>query len=97
MTTTQDYDAILIPTLPFKQLRFGEYLDQARKRKLFKGEYIDLTCIDKNDRYFYYVEKGQLKCCYENEDGAQIVLYYRNAGNAFQAEYHRFASIGQTA
>ena len=52
MTTTQDYDAILIPTLPFKKLKFGDYIDQARKRKLFKGEYIDLACADKDDRYF---------------------------------------------
>ena len=95
MTTTRDYDAILIPTLPFKQLRFERYIDQARKRKLFKGEYIDLSCTDKDQLYFYYIQEGQVKCCFENEDGAQIVLYYRNAGNAFQAEYHRFASIGQ--
>lgn len=95
MTTTQDYDAILIPTLPFKKLKFGDYIDQARKRKLFKGEYIDLACADKDDRYFYYIEKGQMKCCFENEDGMQIVLYYRNEGNAFQSEYRRFASIGQ--
>ncbi len=95
VTTTHDYDAILIPTLPFKKLRFADYIDQARKRKLFKGEYIDHPCTDKDDRYFYYIEKGQLKCCFENEDGAQIVLYYRNEGNAFQAEYHRFASIGK--
>lgn len=95
MTTTQDYDAILIPTLPFKKLRFGDYIDQARKRKLFKGEYIDQTCLDKGDRYFYYIEKGQIKCCFENDDGTQLAIYYRNEGNAFQAEYHRFASIGQ--
>lgn len=95
MTTTQDYDAILIPTLPFKKLRFADYIDQARKRKLFKGEYIDLTCADKDDRYFYYIEKGQIKCCFESDDGLQIPIYYRNEGNAFQAEYHRFASIGQ--
>lgn len=95
MTTTQDYDAILIPTLPFKKLRFEDYIDQARKSKLFKGEYIDQPCLDPDDRYFYYIAKGQIKCCFENEDGMQIVVYYRNEGNAFQAEFHRFASIGK--
>lgn len=95
MTTTQDYDAILIPTLPFKKLKFEDYIDQARKRKLFKGEYIDQACTDKDDRYFYYIQKGQVKCCFENDDRQQIVVYYRNEGNAFQAEYHQFASIGQ--
>ena len=95
MTTTENYDAILIPTLPFKRLRFEDYIEQARKRKLFKGEYIDLSCMNDDDRYFYYIQKGQVKCCFENEDGQRIVLYYRNEGNAFQAEYHRFASIGE--
>ncbi len=95
MTTTQDYDAILIPTLPFKKLKFEDFIDQARKRKLFRGEYIDQACLDKDDRYFYYIQKGQIKCCFEAGDGQQIVLYYRNEGNAFQAEYHRFASIGK--
>lgn len=96
MTSEQEYDAILIPTLPYKKLRFEEFIDQARKRKLFKGEYIDLICNGKDDRYFYYVQKGQIKCCLENYDGKQVVLRYHNEGNAFQAEYHHFASIGQS-
>jgi CRP/FNR family cyclic AMP-dependent transcriptional regulator len=89
----QDYTAVLIPTMPFHQLRIGSYIDQAKKRKLFKGEYITASTVNKDDLYYYYVAKGQLRCSFTKINGEPAALFYRNAGNAFSIEYGGIASL----
>jgi CRP/FNR family cyclic AMP-dependent transcriptional regulator len=79
--------------MPFHQLKIGSYIDQARKRKLFKGEYITVSTATKDDLYYYYVEKGQLRCSFTKINGEPATLFYRNAGNAFSIEYGGIASL----
>jgi CRP/FNR family cyclic AMP-dependent transcriptional regulator len=79
--------------MPFHQLKIGSYIDQAKKRKLFKGEYITASAADKDDLYYYYVEKGQLRCSFTKINGEPATLFYRNAGNAFSIEYSGIASL----
>jgi CRP/FNR family cyclic AMP-dependent transcriptional regulator len=93
LLSEQDYTAVLIPTMPFRRLKIGSYIDQGKKRKLFKGEYITASAVDKNDLYYYYVAKGQLSCSFTKINGEPAVLFYRNAGNAFSAEYGGIASL----
>jgi CRP/FNR family cyclic AMP-dependent transcriptional regulator len=93
MLSEQDYTAILIPTMPFHQLKIGSYIDQAKKRKLFKGEYITVSTACKDDLYYYYVEKGQMRCSFTKINGEPATLFYRNAGNAFSIEYGGIASL----
>jgi CRP/FNR family cyclic AMP-dependent transcriptional regulator len=93
LLSEQDYTAVLIPAMPFHQLKIGSYIDQAKKRKLFKGEYITASANDKDDLYYYYVEKGQLRCSFSKINGEPATLFYRNAGNAFSIEYGGIASL----
>ncbi|MDR0500426.1 MAG: Crp/Fnr family transcriptional regulator [Coriobacteriales bacterium] len=94
MLNADDYTAVLIPTMPYRPLRIAAYVDQAKKRKLFKGEYIYGQTQNHDDLYYYYVEKGQLSCSFTKINGEQAVLFYRNAGNAFSVEYGGIASLG---
>lgn len=94
MLTSDDYTAVLIPTMPYRQLKIADYKDKARKRKLFKGEYIFGKASEHDDLYYYYVEKGQLSCSFTKINGEPVVLFYRNAGNAFSVEYGGIASLG---
>jgi CRP/FNR family cyclic AMP-dependent transcriptional regulator len=89
----QDYTAVLVPTMPFHQLKIAAYINQAKKRKLFKGEHIIVSTVDKDDLYYYYVEKGQLRCSFTKSNGEPATLFYRNAGNAFSIEYGGIASL----
>jgi CRP/FNR family cyclic AMP-dependent transcriptional regulator len=93
LLSEQDYTAVLIPTMPFHRLRIGSHIDQAKKRKLFKGEYITAKSDSKDDYYYYYVEKGQLRCSFTKANGEPATLFYRNAGNAFSIEYAGIASL----
>jgi CRP/FNR family cyclic AMP-dependent transcriptional regulator len=94
MPSVEDYTAVLIPTMPYRKLKIAEYIDQAKKRKLFKGEYIYTKTREHDDLYYYYVEKGQLSCSFTKITGEPAILFYRNAGNAFSAEYGGIASLG---
>jgi CRP/FNR family cyclic AMP-dependent transcriptional regulator len=91
----QDYTAVLVPTVAFRQLKIAEYIDQAKKRKLFKDEFITVSAHTKDDLYYYYVEKGQLRCSFTKINGEPATLFYRNAGNAFSIEYGGIASLGK--
>ncbi|MDR3053566.1 MAG: Crp/Fnr family transcriptional regulator [Coriobacteriales bacterium] len=95
MLTKEDYTAVLIPTMPFKKLKIGAYIDQARKRKLFKDEVITVSAHDKDDLYYYYVEKGQMRCSFTKINGEPATLFFRNEGNAFSIEYGGIASLGE--
>ena len=95
MATKQDYQSILIPTQPFRQLKIVEYIDQGKKKKLFKGECIKMSSKTIDDPYYYYIEEGQIAATFGNESGDSTPLYWRNAGNAFSAECSDFASIGR--
>jgi CRP/FNR family cyclic AMP-dependent transcriptional regulator len=95
MLSAEDYTAVLIPTMPFHKLKIGEYRDQARKRKLFKGETITVVANEKDDLYYYYVEKGQLRCSFTKINGEPATLFFRNEGNAFSIEYGGIASLGE--
>lgn len=95
MATEQDYLSILIPTLPFRQLKIVDYIDQGKKKKLFKGEYIRTSSTTIDDPYYYYIDEGQIVATFEKESGNGTPLYWRNAGNAFSAESGDFASIGR--
>ena len=90
-----DYISVLVPTMPFKQLKIGNYIDRAKKRKLFKNEYIIGKAADLDDLYYYYVEKGQMRCSFTKINGEPVNLFYRNAGNAFSIEYGNIASLGE--
>jgi CRP/FNR family cyclic AMP-dependent transcriptional regulator len=94
MLSEQDYTAVLVPTVAFEQLKIVKYVDQARKRKLFKGEFITVVTNNRDDLYYYYVEKGQLRCSFTKINGEPATLFYRNAGNAFSIEYGGIASLG---
>ncbi|MDR3307706.1 MAG: Crp/Fnr family transcriptional regulator [Coriobacteriales bacterium] len=93
--TVEDFTAILIPTMPYQRLGIARYIDRAKKRKLFKDEYIISVANDPDDLYYYYVEKGQLRCSFTKINGEPATLFYRNEGNAFSAEYGGIASLGQ--
>lgn len=95
MATEQDYRSILIPTLPFRKLKIADYIDEGRKKKLFKGEYIRTSAKTLDDLYYYYIDEGQICATFEQESGEAAPLYWRNAGNAFSAEYNDYASIGR--
>ncbi|WP_080799993.1 Crp/Fnr family transcriptional regulator [Arabiibacter massiliensis] len=95
MATEEDYRSILIPTQPFRRLRIADYKDQGRKKKLFKGEYIRTSAKTIDDLYYYYIDEGQIVATFEQESGEPAPLYWRNAGNAFSAEYNDYASIGR--
>jgi CRP/FNR family cyclic AMP-dependent transcriptional regulator len=95
MPTPEDFTAVLIPTMPFTKLKIGHYVDQARKRKLFKGEVITVVSHDEDDLYYYYVEKGQLRCSFTKINGEPATLFFRNEGNAFSIEYGGIASLGE--
>lgn len=95
MAGFEDYRSILIPTLPFRPLKIAQYIDQAKKKKLFKGEAIRTDTHNFNDLYFYYIEEGQIVATFEKESGVGAPLFWRNAGNAFSAEFGAFASIGR--
>lgn len=95
MTTFEDFQSILIPTLPFGQLKIARYIDRAKKKKLFKGEFIRTNAKEIDDLYYYYIEEGQIVATFEKESGVGAPLFWRNAGNAFPAEYGHFASIGR--
>jgi len=94
MLTAEDYTAVLIPTMPFKRLKIGDYTHRAEKYKLFKGEHIASAANDANDLYYYYVEKGQLRCLYTKINGEPVTQFYRNEGNAFSVEYQGISSLG---
>jgi CRP/FNR family cyclic AMP-dependent transcriptional regulator len=91
----EDYTAVLIPTMPFRKLKIGQYIDQARKRKLFKDETITVSARTKDDLYYYYVDKGQLRCSFTKINGEPATLFFRNEGNAFSIEYGGIASVGE--
>ena len=95
MATEQDYLSILIPTQPFRKLKIADYVSQAKKKKLFKGEYIRTSARTVDDPYYYYIDEGQIAATFEKESGDGTPLYWRNAGNAFPAEHGDFASIGR--
>jgi len=94
MLTADDYTAVLIPTMPFRKLKIAQYIDQAKKRKLFKGEVITSVANDLDDLYYFYVEKGQLCCSFTKINGEPAALFCRNEGNAFSVEYGGIASLG---
>ena len=95
MATEQDYRSILIPTQPFRRLKIAEYKELGRKKKLFKGEYIRTSAKTIDDPYYFYIDEGQIAATFEQESGGGMPLYWRNAGNAFSAEYNDYASIGR--
>ena len=89
MATEQEYRSILIPNQPFRRLKIADYISQGKKKKLFKGEYIRTSAKTIDDLYYYYIDEGQIVATFERES------YWRNAGNAFSAEYNDYASIGR--
>lgn len=95
MATVQDYRAILMPTQSFRQLKIAEYKELGRKKKLFKGEYVRSSAKTVDDLYYFYIEEGQIAATFEQESGGTVSLFWRNAGNAFSAEYNDYASIGR--
>jgi CRP/FNR family cyclic AMP-dependent transcriptional regulator len=95
MISAEDYRSILIPNIAFTKVKFGDYIDRAERVKLFKGEYIGVGASGRDDPYFYYVEQGQIVGGFERESGDVVPLFWRNAGNAFSAEYQHLASIGR--
>ncbi|MEG1517883.1 MAG: Crp/Fnr family transcriptional regulator [Raoultibacter sp.] len=95
MATPLEHNAILIPTEAFRPLKIAEYIDQGKKKKLFKGEAICTSADTIYNPYYFYIEQGQIKACIEREDGENVPILWRNAGNAFLAEYSGFASIGR--
>jgi CRP/FNR family cyclic AMP-dependent transcriptional regulator len=96
MLSADDFTALLIPTMPFRPLKIARYIDRAKKRKLFKGEYILGGASTKDDLYYYYVEKGQLSCSFTKINGELAAVFYRNAGNAFSIEYSGIPSLDGT-
>ena len=95
MATEQDYRSILIPTQPFHRLKIAEYTSYGKKKKLFKGEYIHSNAKTIDDLYYYYIDEGQIVATFERESGEGVPLFWRDAGNAFSAEYNNYASIGR--
>lgn len=95
MATAEEYRSILIPTQPFGQLKIADHIELARKEKLFKNEYIRTSANTLDDPYYYYIDQGQIMATFERESGEPMPLFWRNAGNAFSAEYCDFASIGR--
>ncbi|MEG2948873.1 MAG: Crp/Fnr family transcriptional regulator [Raoultibacter sp.] len=95
MATPIEYNSILIPTEPFGPLKLASYIEYGKKKKLFKGESIHTSANTLYDPYYFYIEQGQIKACIEREDGESVPMLWRNAGNAFLAEYSDFASIGR--
>ena len=95
MATEQEYRSILIPNQPFRRLKIADYISQGKKKKLFKGEYIRTSAKTIDDLYYYYIDEGQIVATFERESGEVAPLYWRNAGNAFSAEYNDYASIGR--
>lgn len=95
MATEQEYRSILIPNQPFRRLKIADYISQGKKKKLFKGEYIRTSAKTIDDLYYYYIDEGQIVATFEQESGEVAPLYWRNAGNAFSAEYNDYASIGR--
>ncbi|MDR3136119.1 MAG: Crp/Fnr family transcriptional regulator [Coriobacteriales bacterium] len=93
MTSKEDFTAVLVPTMPYHKLKIGQYIDQAKKRKLFKGEAVYASAEELADLYYFYVETGQLRCTFIKLDGEAATLFYRNAGNAFSVEYSGIASL----
>lgn len=89
-----DHMAILLPTLPFKQLRIARYIDEAKKKKLFKGEILNAKANNRNDPYYFYIDEGQVAFSMERESGERVTTIWRSAGNAISVEYGSFASIG---
>lgn len=87
MATEQEYRSILIPNQPFRRLKIADYISQGKKKKLFKGEYIRTSAKTIDDLYYYYIDEGQIVATFEQESGEVAPLYWRNAGNAFSAEY----------
>ena len=94
MLSVEDRTAVLVPTMPFHRLKIAQYIDQAKKRKLFKDEYITAVADSIDDLYYFYVEKGLLRCIFTKITGEPVTLCYRHAGNAFSAEFNGVASIG---
>lgn len=95
MATEQEYRSILIPNQPFRRLKIADYISQGKKKKLFKGEHIRTSAKTIDDLYYYYIDEGQIVATFEQESGEVAPLYWRNAGNAFSAEYNDYASIGR--
>lgn len=95
MATIQDYSSILMPTHPFKRLKIANYIAQAKKKKLFKGEWVRTVARGIDDPYYYYIQEGQIEVSFERESGEGVPLFWRNADNAFSCEYLDFASIGR--
>jgi CRP/FNR family cyclic AMP-dependent transcriptional regulator len=95
MLSVEEQTAVMVPTMPFRQLKIVDYIDQAKKRKLFKGEHIIGAANSIEDLYYYYVEKGQLRCSFTKINGEPATLFYRNKGNAFSIEYGGIASVGE--
>ena len=93
--TEQEYRSILIPNQPFRRLKIADYISQGKKKKLFKGEYIRTSAKTIDDLYYYYIDEGQIVATFEQESGEVAPLFWRNAGNAFSAEYNDYASIGR--
>ena len=88
-----DHMAILLPTLPFKQLKITQYIDEGKKKKLFKGESLRAKANTIDDPYFFYIDEGQITFGMERESGETVGLIWRNAGNAIPVEYNSFASL----
>ena len=88
-----DHMAILLPTLPFKQLKITQYIDGGKKKKLFKGESLRAKANTIDDPYFFYIDEGQITFGMERESGETVRLIWRNAGNAIPVEYNSFASL----
>lgn len=95
MATAEEYRSILIPTQPFEQLKIARHVGIAKKKKLFKGEYVKTNANTPDDLYYFYIDQGQIMATFERESGEPMPLFWRNAGNAFSAEYRGFASIGR--
>ena len=90
---TNYYIAILTNRHPQRESKFVHYIDRGRMEKFFEGETIAKGCNGDDDPYLYYIVSGKVKICYQRSDCSELVLFYRERGNIFQAEYKRFASI----
>lgn len=89
-----DHMAILLPTLPFKQLKIAQYIGEGKKKKLFKGEALRAKADGRDDPYYFYIDEGQLAFSMQRESGERVTLIWRSAGNSMCVEYGSFASIG---
>ena len=86
--------AILLPTLPFKQLKITQYIDEGKKKKLFKGESLraKANTIDHPELHRPWAQEPS-PLARQRESGETVGLIWRNAGNAIPVEYNSFALL----